>query len=114
MGETSAAGEAALSSFGELQDVVSVTSSCSAEMRGDLGLFGLWFAGWQRTALTWARVPAWLRLHPLLDCSESLVKQPNHLTCDSSVQIFPLPKAEINADIQQALHITNDLVAGEQ
>lgn len=56
-----------LSSFGELQDVVSVTSSCSAEMRGDLGLFGLWFAGWQRTALTWARVPAWLRLHPLLD-----------------------------------------------
>lgn len=44
VGEMSMVGEA------ELQDdVVSVTSPRSAEVRD---LFRLWFAGWQRTALT--------------------------------------------------------------
>lgn len=106
MGETSVAGEAVPSSFGDLQDVVPVTSR-SGEVRGDLGLFRVCFAGWQRTALTCARVPAWL------EGSESPVKQPKRPTRDSSVQNSPLYRAEINADVQQALHIANDLVAGE-
>lgn len=63
---SSIAGEAVLSSFGDLQDVVPVTSH-SGEVRGALGLCRVWFAGWQRTALTCARVPAWLGLHVLLD-----------------------------------------------
>lgn len=77
------------------------------KVRAGLGPSRLWF--WQRTALVWARAPAWLCLHTLLNQSESPVQQPKHLTC--LIQMFPLYRAEINTGVQQGLQTA---VAEEQ